>query len=182
MTRDRRAQDVDDEVDIEGDDQETFGEAQFTEGDILPVDNPQVVVEEDVEVEIEGDSEDEASRELKTLRDLVAEGKVVPRNTSDDVKAKMEEVLGVGEADQMERAVLAAKKRGDKAALVAALENKVKQLVSSDNDNLRSNGELMWSCTGIHASVIVNFTVVSYLLGPIQRAHCIDRVLAYLLP
>lgn len=116
---------------MEGDDQDAFGEAQFTEGDILPVDNPQLVVQESVEVEIEGDSEDEASRELKTLRDLVAEGKVVRRDRAEYLKAKMVEVLGVGEADQVDRAVLTAKKRGDKAALVAALENKIEQLVSS---------------------------------------------------
>jgi hypothetical protein len=116
---------------VEGDDQDKFGEAQFTEGDILPVDNPQLVVQDDVEVEIEGDGEDEASRELKTLRDLVAEGKVVQRDRTEYLKAKMIEVLGVGEADQVDRAVLTAKKRGDKAALVAALENKIEQLVSS---------------------------------------------------
>ena len=89
------------------------------------------MVQEDVEVEIEGDNEDEASRELKTLRDLVAEGKVVWRDRAEDLKAKMIEVLGVGEVDQVDRAVLIAKKRGDKAALVAALENKIEQLVSS---------------------------------------------------
>jgi hypothetical protein len=116
---------------VEGDDQDTFGEAQFTEGDILPVDNPQLVVQEDVEVEIEGDGEDEVSRELKTLRDLVAEGKVVRRDKAEYLKATMVEVLGVGEADQVDRAVLTAKKRGDKAALVVALENKIEQLVSS---------------------------------------------------
>lgn len=115
---------------MEGDDQDTFGAAQFTEGDILPVDNPQLVVQEGVEVEIEGDSEDEASRELKTLRDLVAEGKVVRRDRAEDLKAKMDKVLGVGEADGVDRAVLTAKKRGDKAALVAALESKIEQLVS----------------------------------------------------
>ena len=89
------------------------------------------MVQEDVEVEIERDGEDEASRELKTLRDLVAEGKVVWRDRAEDLKAKMVKILGVGEADQVDRAVLTAKKRGDKAALVAALENKIEQLVSS---------------------------------------------------
>ncbi|KIK04724.1 hypothetical protein K443DRAFT_675739 [Laccaria amethystina LaAM-08-1] len=130
LTRDRRAQDVDDDVDVEGDDQDRFGEAQFTEGDILPVDNPQLVVQEGIEVEIEGESEDEASRELKTLRDLVAEGKVVQRDRAEYLKAKVVGVLGVGEVDQVDRGVLTAKKRGDKAALVAALENKIEQLES----------------------------------------------------
>lgn len=132
-TRDRHEQDVDDEVDIDGDDQ-AFGDAQFTEGDILPVDHPQPAVEQDVEVEIEGDSEGEAQREQKTLRDLVAEGKVVRKAVSNDginaVKEKMDEVMGVGDADKMDLAILAARKRGDKSLLITALKNKVKQLVS----------------------------------------------------
>lgn len=131
-TRDRHEQDVDDEVDIDGEDQ-AFGDAQFTEGDILPVDHPQPAVDQDVEVEIEGDSEDEAQREQKTLRDLVAEGKVVRKAVSDDginaVKEKMDEVMGVGDADKMDLAILAARKRGDKSSLITALKNKVKQLV-----------------------------------------------------
>jgi hypothetical protein len=122
---------VDDEVDVDGDDQ-AFGDAQFTEGDILSIDHPQVV-EEDIEEEIEGDSEDEAQREQKTLRDLVAEGKVVRKADSSDgidaMKEKMEEVMGVGDADKMDLAILAARKRGDKASLITALKNKVKQLV-----------------------------------------------------
>ncbi|KAF8076674.1 hypothetical protein FPV67DRAFT_1574010 [Lyophyllum atratum] len=129
-TRNQNDQDVDDELDIDGD--EGFGDAQFTEGDIMPVtSSSRVEVEQDVEVEIEGDGEDEAQREQKTLRDLVAEGKVV-RNTTgsgvDEVKAKMEEVMGLGDTDRMDLAILAARKRDDKSFLVTALENKVKQL------------------------------------------------------
>jgi hypothetical protein len=52
----------------------------------------------------------------KTLRDLVAEGKVVRRRSShegvDAVKAKMEEVMGVGDADKMDIAVNAARRQG----------------------------------------------------------------------
>ncbi|KAG5648834.1 hypothetical protein DXG03_000183 [Asterophora parasitica] len=128
-TRNQQDQDVDDELDIDGD--EGFGEAQFTEGDILPVTSSHVEVEQDVEVEIEGDSEDEAQRRQMSLRDLVAEGKMV-RNTSgagvDDVKVKMEEVMGLGDTDKMDLALLAARKREDKASLIFALENKVSQL------------------------------------------------------
>lgn len=131
-TRNRNEQDVDDEVDVDGDDQ--FGDAQFTEGDILPVDTPQPAVEEEVEVDIEDDDEDETQRAQKTLRALVAEGKVV-RRTSDDgiacVKAKVEEVMVVADAEKMDFAILGAQKRGDKSFLIKALENKVKQLVST---------------------------------------------------
>jgi hypothetical protein len=120
---------VDDEVDVDGDDQ--FGDAQFTEGDILPVGASQPAVDEDIEVEIK---DDEAQRAHKTLRALVAEGKVV-RRTSDDgiagVKEKMEEVMGVADTEKMDLAILGARKLGDKSSLITALENKVKQLVST---------------------------------------------------
>ncbi|RDB19826.1 hypothetical protein Hypma_012810 [Hypsizygus marmoreus] len=126
-TRNQHEEDVDDELDVDGD--EGFGEPQFTEGDILPVDISRPAVEEDVEVEIEGDGGDEAHREQKTLRDLVTEGKVVRSSIGvDAVKAKMEEVMGVGDADKMDLAILAARKRDDKSSLITALENKVKQL------------------------------------------------------
>lgn len=124
--RDRNQQDVDDEVDVDGDDQ--FGDAQFTEGDILPSGTSQPAIEDFVEIE---DDEDETQ---KTLRALVAEGKAV-RRTSDDriagVKAKMEEVMGVADTEKMDLAILGARKRGDKSSLITALENKVKQLVST---------------------------------------------------
>jgi len=120
-------------VDVDGDDQ-VFGDAQFTEGDILLVDVSQPAVEEDVEVEIEDEGEDEAQRAQITLRALVAEGKVIRRRSNDemaDVKAKMEEVMGVGDAEKMDLAILGARKRGNKSSLITALENKVKQLVST---------------------------------------------------
>ena len=120
-------------MDVDGDDQ-VFGDAQFTEGDILLVDVSQPAVEEDVEVEIEDEGEDEAQRAQITLRALVAEGKVIRRRSNDemaDVKAKMEEVMGVGDAEKMDLAILGARKRGDKSSLITALENKVKQLVST---------------------------------------------------
>jgi nucleotide-binding universal stress UspA family protein len=131
-TRDLNEQDVDEEVDVDGDDQ-VFGDPQFTEGDILPVGATHPPVEEDVEVEIEEDGEDEAQRAQRTLRSLVAEGKLVRRTSNDEIasaKAKMEEVMGVGDTEKMDLAILGARKRGDKPSLIIALENKVKQLVS----------------------------------------------------
>lgn len=126
--RDRNQQDVDDEVDVDGDDQ--FGDAQFTEGDILPFDTSRPAME-DFGVEIEDNDEDEAS---KTLRALVAEGKAVRRKPDGrigGVKAKMEEVMGMADTEKMDLAILGARKRGDKSSLITALENKVKQLVST---------------------------------------------------
>lgn len=91
-------------------------------------------MEEEGEVEIEWD-EGEAQRE-QSLRDLVAKGKVVRRRSPEDpvqdLKAKMEEVMGVGDADRVERAVVIARKHGNESALIAALDSKVKHLVSFD--------------------------------------------------
>ncbi|TFK43780.1 hypothetical protein BDQ12DRAFT_709471 [Crucibulum laeve] len=132
-TRDRHAEDVDEEIDIDGDDT-AFGDAQFTEGDILPINFTRQDVEEDIEVESEGEEEEEAQIEKKSLRDLVAEGKIVRRATPLEgvtaLKAKMDEVMGLADTDKMELAVRGARKRGDKNALITALENKVKQLES----------------------------------------------------
>jgi hypothetical protein len=126
-------------VDVDGDDEAVYGDAQFTEGDILGhTEDPN----EDADVQIDGDDlstsdeDEDGNTQRKTLRDLVAEGKVVRRRSLGDVdgvdavKAKMEEVLGVGDADKMDIAVDSARKNGNSTALIQALENKIKQLVS----------------------------------------------------
>ncbi|KII95020.1 hypothetical protein PLICRDRAFT_199448 [Plicaturopsis crispa FD-325 SS-3] len=113
--RNRNEQDVEDEVDIDGDDEAVFGDVQFTEGDILGLPRE--------------DGEDDATG--STLRDLVAKGKVVTRTTGvEGVKAKVEEVMGLGDADRMDLAILTARRNNDTAGLLLALENKIKQLES----------------------------------------------------
>ncbi|KAF8897794.1 hypothetical protein BD779DRAFT_1432819 [Infundibulicybe gibba] len=126
-TRDRNEPDVDEEIDVDGDD-ETFGEAQFTEGDILITASRQ---NESEEVE----TQEAEAQAQGSLRDLVADGKVMRRHSSgaqgmEAVKAKMEEVMGVGDSDRVNLAVLTARNRGDKGALIVALGNKIKQLES----------------------------------------------------
>jgi hypothetical protein len=135
-TRDLNHQDVDDEVDVDGDDEAVYGDAQFTEGDIL---GHAEDANEDADVQIDGDgdstSDEDGNAQRKTLRDLVAEGKVVRRRSPpgadgvNAVKAKMEEVMGVGDADKMDIAVNSARRNGNSSALIQALENKIKQLV-----------------------------------------------------
>ena len=137
-TRDQNHQDIDDEVDVDGDDEAVYGDAQFTEGDILGhAEN----ANEDVDVQIDRDStgssdeDEDGNTPRKTLRDLVAEGKVIRRRSPPGadgvsaVKAKMEEVMGVGDADKMNIAVSSARRNGNSSALIQALENKIKQLV-----------------------------------------------------
>jgi hypothetical protein len=124
-------------VDVDGDDEAVYGDAQFTEGDILGHTED---ANEDADVQIDGDStgtsdeDEDGNTQRKTLRDLVAEGKVVRRRSPgadgvNAVKAKMEEVMGVGDADKMDIAVNSARRNGNSSALIQALENKIKQLV-----------------------------------------------------
>ncbi|KAF5363313.1 hypothetical protein D9756_000208 [Leucocoprinus leucothites] len=137
-THDPTNRDVEDEVDIDGDDQDTYGEAQFTEGDILPVDegNHTLESEEDVEINIDGDLPDNSATAHMSLRDLIVEGRVIQRHrqqveTSNhsEVEAQVNEILGVSDAEKLDSSILQAKRRGDQKAIVAALENKIKQLV-----------------------------------------------------
>lgn len=121
--RDPGQEDMEDDIDIDGDDEVAFGNAQFTESDVLGVGA-------EVTVDVDGDDNDE-----KSLRDLVAEGKVVTRRTVPSsmlgIKAEMEEVMGIGEADRMDDAIKAARKKGNSHQLTQALEDKIKLLVSA---------------------------------------------------
>lgn len=138
--RDRKAQDVDDELDIEGEDEDVFGDAQFTECDILPLQPDEEVDIEDDDGDGHGDSEpgpstannnttlsrtSNASSRGRTLRDLVAAGKVAGHaNSHTKGKAVVEKQLDINES------VKAARDAGDTVALLHALERKIKALVS----------------------------------------------------
>jgi E3 ubiquitin-protein ligase RNF220 len=125
-TRNRDQQDVEEEIDIDGDDQAAFGEAQFTERDIIPVNENVGVVDEDVDVDIEGDR---VQQEQLRLRELVA----TSLGQSADIRRfNAEDTDSVGEADRIEMAIISARQRGDKAGLILALEVKVTELVSQN--------------------------------------------------
>lgn len=131
-TRNPEEQDVDDDIDIDGDDQAVFGEPQFTEGDVISLTRGEDSDDMDEDMaEVDDESEDEAYHELKSLQDLVAGGR---RATSGDgveaVRAKMNEVMGVGETERLDSEIEIAQNKGDVGALVNALESKIKLLVS----------------------------------------------------
>ncbi|KAI0638411.1 hypothetical protein C8Q77DRAFT_1215222 [Trametes polyzona] len=139
----RNAQDVDEDIDIDGEDDAVFGAPQFTEDDILaPAMGPPDTASDagtDAEIDVDGaDAEDGTSaggvekepKQGKTLRQLVEEGKVV-RQHVEEAKRTMEEVMGVSETEQAELAIELARRKGDQAALVRALENKVRLLEST---------------------------------------------------
>ncbi|OCH94305.1 hypothetical protein OBBRIDRAFT_770047 [Obba rivulosa] len=139
-TRNRTQQDIEDEVDIDGMDDVAFGAPQFTEDDVLlPSSDLKRQQDEDVDVDIDYDEnaasvkpEPGGDEGEKTLRELVAEGKVVRRRVEavEEVKRTMDEVMGVGEAEEVDRAVETARKAGDNLALIQALQNKINLMIS----------------------------------------------------
>ncbi|KAF9814385.1 hypothetical protein IEO21_05119 [Rhodonia placenta] len=124
--RDRTQQDVEDEVDVDGEDEVLFGAAQFTENDILAVSGQHESEDEDDDVDV---GTGDIVETTKALKELLVEGKVVKRHV-DDVKRAMDEVMGVGEAEEVEQAIERARKQNDQVALIQALENKVNLLAS----------------------------------------------------
>lgn len=115
-----QSDDIDDEIDIFGDDEAVYGDAQFTEGDIVTVSRP-------------ASSEDNnlVGEEERTLRELVAEGKVIRRRKEEEdpkVSGKLES-LDEGEEDRLDLAILAARQRQDTTLLISLLENKLDFLV-----------------------------------------------------
>ncbi|KAF8806343.1 hypothetical protein BYT27DRAFT_7191688 [Phlegmacium glaucopus] len=130
-TRDRDQQDIEEEIDIDGDDQAVFGDAQFTEGDIIPINEDVRNVDEDVDIDIEGD---EVQQEQIRLRELVAAGKLAQRRSCRQVaetgRPNAEESDSVVEADKTNMAIISARQRGDKAGLILALESKVTEMES----------------------------------------------------
>ncbi|KAM6496093.1 hypothetical protein JOM56_008799 [Amanita muscaria] len=136
-TRNPGDRDVEDDVDIDGDDLAVYGEAQFTEGDLITLaqdrePNGLNTPDEDEIIEIDSDVEEYC--EHKSLHELVAEGKVNKRTTKGDgvdaVRAKMNEVMGIGDTERLDLAIAVARNKGDKTALIVALESKVKLLES----------------------------------------------------
>lgn len=138
--RDHGQQDVDDEIDVDGDDDLAYGAAQFTEGDVVNPLEHRSNEDEDVDIDDEGDaSTPESSRDsgssTKSLGSLVAEGKVLKKTKSKDgtsaAREEMDEIMGVAETLELDKAVELAKKSGDTQALVKALEKKLSVLVST---------------------------------------------------
>jgi hypothetical protein len=122
--RDRNAQDVEDEVDIDGDDADVFGNPQFTEVDILRHYNDPPTQEP---VDIQSDSGQEP-REHGVLHDLVAEGEAT-KSASRDPHSTAEEIGKVADLHALNSVVSSTRRTGDSTALIKALDSKIKHLV-----------------------------------------------------
>lgn len=89
-----------------------FGEAQFTEGDIIPINEDVRVDDDDVDVDIEGD--EGVQHEQLRLRELVAAGKLA-------------QIRPPGQATEIQQANISTCRCGDN---ILALEVKVTDTVS----------------------------------------------------
>lgn len=142
--------DVDDDLDVEGADEDEFGEAQFDEADIIIPDSCSQTGEDDVAVDdIERDSPPSfLSRDVdvpgqpargRTLRDLVAAGKVSSSRLKGALFDQGKAVKNYGIPDaivpvpgslgDLDAAIEAATISGDKDTLIAALRRKLEAAV-----------------------------------------------------
>ncbi|KAH9850811.1 hypothetical protein C2E23DRAFT_834233 [Lenzites betulinus] len=139
----RNAQDVDEDIDIDGEDEAVFGAPQFTERDLLGPGTgpPDTASDTGTDADIDVDDEDTAAvgageateRDPKrgvTLRELAEEGKLIHTHV-EEAKRTMERVMGVGETEQADLAVELARRKGDSAAVIRALQDKISLLEST---------------------------------------------------
>lgn len=172
---------MDDEIDVDGEDEVLFGAPQFTEQDVLAPPElieaeAQMEVEEDVEVDVDdgiGTSEETSGgaphrdpKKRKTLRDLVVEGKVV-RQQVENAKRTMDEVTRVKDTEEIDLDIELARRGGDQAALIRALESKVQLLVSKFYQPVSSLDDSVL-VSGIHEGVVFNVAPLSHLFGPLH--------------
>jgi hypothetical protein len=138
--RNRQDQDIDEEIDIDGDD--GFGEAQFTEGDVLGLStrggsvlSPLTSEDDDGE-----EDEEEGDNPRSTIRQLLAgtetqqpttnasstsrNGNTMP-NQEDDARLLARMI----ENNRIEQLIRSARRSADKSALISALEAKVAYMV-----------------------------------------------------
>ncbi|KAG1833522.1 hypothetical protein EV424DRAFT_1365710 [Suillus variegatus] len=120
--------DVEDEVDIDGEDEAVFGEAQFGEADVLALpssDRDLHAENEDIDVDTDGHLG--TVQERQTLRHLVVEGKVLLKR-ADSIQNNVIQPIGM---DQLDLDIITARSRNDPSALILALENKLQALESN---------------------------------------------------
>lgn len=103
-----------------------------------PVDEDEDVDVDDDVTQSPGASGSGDSRSMnKTVQDLAAEGKLVKKAVARGspslagVKQTMDEIMGIGETEELDKAVELARRSGNMHALVDALQEKVKMLVST---------------------------------------------------
>ncbi|PSR93784.1 hypothetical protein PHLCEN_2v4679 [Hermanssonia centrifuga] len=136
--RDDTQRDVDDDVDVDGEDEAVYGAAQFSEGDVLnPISNGQPGKEDSTGIGENGDDPSQSpgasgsgltTVAIETIQAVTINVVGLGPESHFDVNRTMDDVMGVAELEELDRAVQRARRIGDTAALVLALENKMKIL------------------------------------------------------
>jgi hypothetical protein len=116
-------EDVEDEIDIDGDDADAFGAAQFTERDIVGL--GAIGVEIDVEVDIDGD-------DTEMLSELAAASTIARHPEVQEAGRSLNpsDAINATELQQADAADAAARRSLNRTSLVHVLEEKVRLLVS----------------------------------------------------
>lgn len=132
VVRDHLQQDVDEDVDIDGEDDVAYGAPQFSQGDVV---NPLSSLDEDEDVDIDGElGESESSNHTLVVRpSKTPKEKTSPEETFaglNNLKEAVDDISWKGELDVLNEAVNRASRSGDLHALTEALQNKMKLLVS----------------------------------------------------
>jgi hypothetical protein len=137
-------QDVEEEIDIDGDDDEAFGVAQFTERDVVPLNNvgqateADMDVDVDVDVDVDGDDEDEGRPQDPTIASRTALRPQRESLPTPDSRGSSEEDIDARALEQANAAVDIARRSGNRAALLKALEGKIQMLVSPRSSTKRN--------------------------------------------
>lgn len=129
--------DIDEDVDIDGDDMATFGVAQFSERDVVHLPDVGQAVDvgaaSDLEVDIDGD--DPSPETLRDLLDGNTNHQIpIEQVQLEQTRREMENVLGIADGDIAEQAIAASRESGDTNAIIRALESKIRLLVSFKMD------------------------------------------------
>jgi hypothetical protein len=104
---------VEEELDIDGDDKAVYGEAQFTEGDVLPVHTERGdSIEDDFQINIE----DEGQGAHQTLQTLVSHSAIKIRKRTDPVR--QESPHNSSGLDGIDLSMVATQHGRDRAGLV----------------------------------------------------------------
>ncbi len=131
--RDHSQQDVDDDVDIDGEDDAAYGAPQFGQGDVVnPLSSPDE--DEDVDIDGEPDTSDSSNHTLIIEPSEMAKEETSPEETFaglNNLKEAVDDISWKGELDVLNEAVNRASRSGNLHALTEALQNKIKLLVST---------------------------------------------------
>jgi hypothetical protein len=164
-TQDPAGQDVDDEIDIGGNDQETYGEVQFTEKDILAGDEDDtlgILYLDMVNV-------DEAGSAQMSLRDLIAEGKVIQQQAPPGAtREKVGDVVEVRVVEKVDRAICSCHRL--RYWYICLCPNVASDSVTSRKvDQLKSS--LCNDCSGYTENILSQYVYSPLDAGSSNRAH-----------